>query len=362
MKICYDYQIFFHQEFGGVSRYHIEIANLIKNKEGCLIKIPCLWSNNDYLREHFDVYKLPASRFTKNRITYFLGKMYSIINLLKNDYDIIHPTWVDPYIYKYKNNAKIVITIHDMIHELFWRGYADNEINRKKQAIYSADKIITISNNTKKDILRIYPDIPEEKIQVIYHGTSHLPKPNRPLSFTVPNRYILFVGRRGDYKRGMYVVKALSDFLKNNKEISILFLGGGKFSYEELLILQKYGLTNSIIQKDVTDAELAYLYKHAICFVYPSLYEGFGLPILEAFENDCPVVCSNNSSLPEVGGEAALYFDNENSSELVNNIEKLCFSEDVREDCIRKGKERVKMFTWEKCAEQTYRVYLELIK
>lgn len=115
------------------------------------------------------------------------------------------------------------------------------------------------------------------------------------------------------------------------------------------------------MQHDVDDQSLAYLYANAICFVYPSLYEGFGLPILEAFDNNCPVICANNSSLPEVGGNAALYFDNEDAGKLAKAVEMLFTDNSIRQKCIELGRIRCKEFTWEKCFEETSKVYRRMI-
>ena len=360
MKICYDYQIFYHQEYGGVSRYHVEIGYQISKYFNTKVEFPCLISHNEYLKETFNKNIFCINRFTNNSFVYNLNRCYGLLNMLINVYDIVHPTWVDPYIFLFKGKAKIIITIHDMIHELFWQGKADQEIARKKNAIYKADAIIAISNNTKKDILKLYPDIPEEKIHVVYHGTSHLPKPIKPDSFSVPNKYVLYVGRRDDYKRGMLVAKAMAHLFKKHDDISLLYIGGGKLSTEEKRVIQNLGIENKVYQKNVTDAELAYLYNNALCFVYPSQYEGFGLPILEAFDNKCPVVCANNSSLPEVGGDAVLYFDN--IEELSTQIEKCITDANLRSTLIKLGENRGKLFTWEKCAAETYEVYKELGK
>ena len=360
MKIYYDYQVFYQQEYGGVSRYHVEIANLIEQYDDTYINIPCFFSHNEYLEKKFNVEKISINKFTHNKVIELLNKFSSMLYLASQDNDIVHPTWVDPYIFLFKGKAKIVITIHDMIHELFWQGKAEQEIARKKNAIYKSDAIIAISNNTKKDILKLYPDIPEEKIHVVYHGTSHLPKPIKPDSFSVPNKYVLYVGRRDDYKCGMLVAKAMAHLFKKHDDISLLYIGGGKLSIEEKRLIQNLEIENKVYQKNVTDAELAYLYNNALCFVYPSQYEGFGLPILEAFDNKCPVVCANNSSLPEVGGDAVLYFDT--VEELSTQIEECITDANLRSTLIKKGENRGALFTWEKCAAETYEVYKELVK
>lgn len=360
INILYDFQIFWHQKFGGVSRYHAELSNISK-QYNINIDISTYGVKNFYLNRNMnksaDLLKLLIGR----RKVYLLNKILTKKQLNNKHYDIIHPTWYDPYIFELKGNSKIVVTIHDMIHELFWQDTQQDEIVRKREAIYNSDAIIAISENTKRDILKLYPDIPSDKISVIYHGTSHLPSIKKPSNFQVPEKYILFVGGRHDYKRGMFVAKALKELLEKYADIKILYIGGSNFNKKELQYIEELGLTNRIIQYDVDDQSLAYLYANAICFVYPSLYEGFGLPILEAFDNNCPVICANNSSLPEVGGDAALYFDNEDADKLAEIVEKLFMNNSIRKKYIELGRNRCKEFTWEKCFEETSRVYRRMI-
>lgn len=356
----FDYQIFAQQEYGGVSRYHIELARKLNKLNDLPVNISCRYSINEYLHEYDGHKKL---NIKKNK---YIRKILKIRNKIFNELkckrdakiaDIVHITWVNPYLNK-EIKGKFIVTVHDMIHELYWSNMPGvfKEIARKKAAIYGSDAIIAISQNTKKDILKLYPDIPEDKISVIYHGTNHLPIATH-LNRKIPNNYILYVGRRQDYKGFDFMIKALSDLLIANKEIKLLFVGGGDFNNQEYHAFEKLGILNSVIQMSVCDAELACIYHHAICFVYPSLYEGFGFPILEAFDNECPCICTNASCLPEVGGDAALYFEKDNGQDLMEKVELMISNSKVRQEYIKRGQERVKMFTWEKCAKETYEVY-----
>ena len=361
-NILYDFQVFWQQNFGGVSRYHVELMNISKQQNCFNIEILAWAVKNFYLNKNINKYAdLLKSLIGKKKI-YTLNKVLTKQNQKNKHYDIIHPSWYDPYIYSYKGESKIVITIHDMIHELFWKDTQKNEIARKKYAIYNSDAIIAISKNTKKDILKLYPDIPSDKISVIYHGTSHLPAMRKPDTFLVPEKYILFVGGRHEYKRGMFVAKALRGVLNKYRDVKVLYIGGGKFNESELECIRKFNLADRVMQEDVDDQTLAYLYAKAVCFIYPSLYEGFGLPILEAFDNNCPVICANNSSLPEVGGKAALYFENEDEEKLAQLVESLLTDELKRKKCIALGKKRSEDFTWEKCFEETCEVYRKVLK
>lgn len=357
MKILYDYQIVCNQKFGGVSRYHYELMNKINKITGVHSELRALFSCNYYFMEYFRREPVKDYHHLK-RLIVKINQLYMKLIIQFGKFDIIHPTWHDPYIIEPKH-GKIVITVHDMIHEIL-PNQSQREIENKKKSIYAADLIIAISENTKQDILRIYPDIQESKIEVIYHGTNHLPKPSKPEEIDIPDRYILFVGKRKDYKNGMWLGKVLKEYLTKWK-IKIFYVGGGQFTEKEINLLKEWKIENEVLQYDASDAELAFLYRNALCFVYPSKYEGFGFPILEAFDNGCPVICNNSSCLPEIGGDAAQYFDYEYPEELIDIIDRLNYDEELRQDFIIRGKQRVKEFTWEETAKKTCEAYKKIM-
>ncbi len=369
MKILHDFQIFFVQIRGGVSRYHIELTDELI-KEGVETERFILFPINRYYNDRKRISntirekiyrKFVFSRF--NRKLYLLNQKKTISRIRRKKYDIVHMTWTDPYLFDAGIEiTKIVVTIHDMIHELLLDRSEDikDEIYRKKRAIFESDGIIAISENTKADILRLYPDINEKKIRVIYHGTNHLPKPLKNEQIEDMGKYLLYVGVRDAYKRGMWFAKEVSGLLQE-KDLKLLFVGGRSFSDEETDLINKCGIADRVLQLDLSDGELAYAYRNAVCFVYPTLYEGFGFPILEAFDNGCPVVCTRSSSLPEVGGDAAVYFDADDADTMREKISVFCDEPSVREMCVKKGFDRTKNFTWEKTAEETADFYREVL-
>ena len=361
MKILYDYQTFYDQEYGGVSRYFIELyKEFIKTDD---VKICCPYSNNYYLENELGIKRIKKKKstiFSRIIWKYYYEKRNAkeSIKIAKKS-DIVHSTWNRPYINKVNKN--FVVTIHDMIHEIYWKDIAIKEIKNKKRAIYDSKAIIAISENTKKDIMKFYPDIDENKIKVIYHGTNHLPKAEKPTQSQLPSKYLLYVGRRDSYKGANFMIDSLADYLKQKKDIYLVFASGSPFSKEEIDYFNKLGIIDLIKWFKPKDSELAYLYQNAICFIYPSEYEGFGVPLLEAFDNNCPVVCTNSSSLPEVGGDAALYFSLGNKEELVSKVDCLVSNPHIREQQIIKGLERTKLFTWEKSVENTRKLYLSVL-
>lgn len=365
MKIMHDYQVFFSQEYGGVSRYHIELIKELNRINDTPVSVSVLCTHNQYLSDLINKPKMvyssnEALRKVQMKIERYTGILKSCYEVHQND--IVHLTWTSPYLNQLAK-GKIIVTIHDMIHEIFWSEKPEyqNEIENKKKAIYESSAIIAISKNTKNDILRFYPDIPEKKITVVYHGTNHLPHAEK-LKISLPDRYFLYVGRRDSYKGADFLINSIASILIENSELKLLFVGGGPFSEEENDTLKSLGLADSVIQMNVSDAELAFIYQHAICFIYPSLYEGFGFPILEAFDNDCPVICTKASSLPEVGGDAALYYENGDFGSLIELIKLMLNDDELRYNCIIKGRGRVKAFTWERSAYETYQVYKNVME
>lgn len=355
MKVLFDHQIFYEQRVGGVSRYHIELAKGLTQVCGDEIEIPVPYVMNTYLADYTNrkLKKIPSDAVLRR--VYQLSTVNLLLKLRYRPYDIVHLTWYNPRMVRACENHRLVITIHDMVQEIFGTDAVTAE--RKNFAVHHADGIIAISESTKRDILRFYPDIPEEKIEVIYHGTNHLGEAARPVSFTVPDHYLLFVGQRGGYKNAAFLMENLAEILKQHEDLYLVFVGGGSFTAQEEELLTRLGIRGQVTQKATTDGELAWLYQHAECFLYPSKYEGFGFPILEAFDNRCPVLCSNTSSLPEVGGDAAIYFSPEDGGELREKVTSVLSNPELRERCIQKGLERVNCFTWEKTARKTRAFY-----
>ena len=158
---------------------------------------------------------------------------------------------------------------------------------------------------------------------------------------------------------GLLKACAISNVIKN--KIKIVAFGGGRFSSQEILNINEFGFKDGFVQQvGGNDEVLASLYANALCFIYPSLYEGFGLPPLEAMAGGCPVISSNSSSMPEVVNNAGLYFDPCDLDDMRNAIETVCFSSELRAKLIKAGNENVKKFSWDKCAQKTLAIYEKL--
>jgi glycosyltransferase involved in cell wall biosynthesis len=221
--------------------------------------------------------------------------------------------------------------------------------------------ILAISGNTKNDLIQLY-NVSPEKIEVVYLAASinkRMALPKEKLNLT--ERYLLYVGNRDFYKNFNNFLLAIEPLLKDNPELFLIAAGGGKFNASELKLFEIKNLKNKILYKPADDTSLATLYKNALAFVFPSLYEGFGIPALEAMNCDCPVVMSNTSSLPEVGGEAAIYFNPTKQDDIREKIASVIFNEELREDLIKKAAVQRNNFSFKRTALKTKEAYEKLL-
>jgi glycosyltransferase involved in cell wall biosynthesis len=243
-----------------------------------------------------------------------------------------------------------------MIHELFPQYFLKDKttVTNKQRLISAANAINANSEYTKKDILRFYPDS-AKKINVVYHGFS-FPQIN---GVSQKGNYILFTGERKNYKNYDVFLKAVAPLLI--KYDLRLICTGCPLDRKEKSLIENLHISDRTTCNLVSDEELIKLYSKALAFVFPSQYEGFGIPVLEAFATQCPAVLSNAGSLPEIGGDAAVYFDPYSIDDMRKQIEKVISSSSLREELIRKGKERLNLFSWEKCARETMEVYNKLV-
>jgi glycosyltransferase involved in cell wall biosynthesis len=368
MKVAYDYQIFGSQRFGGVSRYFFELANHMAEASGGSVHAEIISPLyvNDYLRQSKPALRVwgvnaPAIRGA--------GRLYQMLNqeltrweLSRRQPDILHETY-----YRRTSVAppksRTVLTVFDMIHELYSGYFSPRDPTRieKSAAVARANHIICLSENTREDLVRLL-GVPREKTSVVYLGfslTSHklaiLPPARKP--------YILFVGARGGYKNFDRLLEAYASISELHRSFDLIAFGGGAFRGRERRLIRTYGLDETQIRHmGGDDAILSALYRQASLFVYPSLYEGFGIPPLEAMSFNCPVACSSTSSIPEVVGDAAFQFDPARVESIAETIHSVLANQNTRESLIRKGRSRVALFSWDKCARETLEVYQKVLR
>jgi glycosyltransferase involved in cell wall biosynthesis len=254
----------------------------------------------------------------------------------------------------------LIVTIHDLSYFYYRDEFLKEDLyklkNWTKYSLDKAVKVIAVSKTTKKDIMKFY-SVPDEKIEVIYNGYEKRTQ-NNNIKIKIEKPYLLYVGTLQPRKNITTLIKAYSLLKKDSPEFKLVIVGRKGWLYEEIFeLVKELRLENEVIFAGyVPDEELAGYYKNAFSFVMPSLYEGFGIPVLEAMSYGCPVISSFSSSLPEIGGEAALYFDPKNEKNLLEKIKELKENSSLRNELVKKGKERVKLFSWCTAAEKTLSV------
>jgi glycosyltransferase involved in cell wall biosynthesis len=365
MHILFDHQAFTYQTFGGVTRYYTELMRHLHRDNQVALSLSLCFTNNAYVKE-LNGFRtktfLPGKAFRgKYELQSFLNRRVSNKALKAQAFDIFHPTYYYPYFLHFLGNKPFVLTVHDMTHELYLKGCrpGDPTAENKKLLAQKANRIIAVSQNTKRDIVELL-GVDESKVDVVYHANSlKLPEEQQYKSFLrkLPQRYILYVGIRKLYKNFTFFLEALSPLLAYDRHLNLVCAGGNDFSREEQDLFENKNVHNQLVYSNVDDGQLALLYRNALCFVFPSIYEGFGIPVLEAWSCDCPAILSNSGSLPEIAADAALYFDPLDPASIRNEIEKILYDNLLRQALITKGRQRLQLFSWEKTALETKRVY-----
>lgn len=360
MKILYDYQIFQMQNFGGISRYFFELMNN-SSTAGFDYDLSLLFSSNEYLFESnkglSGILKVPQNLSSEfYRFTNAINLQCSKLKIKSENFDVFHPTFYEDYFIE-KIKKPYVITVYDLINERFPQYFKANEefINRKKRLMENATRIIAISENTKKDIVE-YFNIDPAKIDITYLAESLSPVKSLKVE-NLPGRYLLFVGKRGGYKNFENMYNGIKDFLIADQDLYLVCAGGGNFSSAEKERFVQDKVDHKIKYVTFTkNEELKYLYENAVCFIFPSLYEGFGIPVLESFASGCVICTSYSSSLMEIGGKAALYFDPNSSDEIKTTVRKALGLRRENE-YVDAGFKELEKYSWKKTTEQTLEVY-----
>ena len=291
-------------------------------------------------------------------------KLNTKLNLITLNYRILER--YRKFDYKFKNtifhstyyrepinkDVKIVQTVHDFIYEKYINGIKQNiHTYQKSKAIKNADIIICVSNNTKSDLLNYYGSSYENKCKVIYNAASED-------FYNIKNiekiNQVLFIGQMSGYKNFNALVLAISriGFLK-------LAVIGSEFTREEFIFLKKHIPNKFVNLGYLTNYEVNIQYNISFCLVYPSIYEGFGIPILEAMQSGCPVIAVNSSSIPEIIDPK--YLMSIGSSEEIENSILALMNDDYRNECINYGLKKCLAFHWDKTYNQTYKIYNSLL-
>jgi glycosyltransferase involved in cell wall biosynthesis len=356
LKVLYDFQKFQFKQIGGIPRYFRSLINEFEGEKRLSAKVFCPHQNTPP--------KSNPTLFTKTK-WYFHQQVTQTKNInafkkhLKiNPIDLIHPTYYDPYVTQL--NLPYILTVFDLTHEFYPRLFSFYDLTRrnKRKVIKKATKIIAISHNTKKDLVKYY-HLDPDRIVVIPLASSLDPKKIQPIP--LPKNFLLFVGARYAYKNFSRLLRAVSSIIKKDSSLYLVCVGGGLFSDQEQALLLNLEISDHVIHINPCDEELSYCYTRAQALIYPSLYEGFGLPIIEAFACNCPVILSNTSCHPEVAGQAGIYFDPLSVKSIRQTITKFLKNPSKRNLAIKQGRVIAKHYSWKQTAKLTNELYQSIV-
>jgi glycosyltransferase involved in cell wall biosynthesis len=362
VKVAFDHQIFSFQRYGGVSRYIFELARRLPAHRVEVSVLAPLHVNNYLTAES-------ARGFTRGRYVPYtvkdISRVIGAVNrfaapmaLRRANPDIVHETY---YALKPVGAARHrIVTVHDMIHELFSDEFPDaaQVTAAKRAAVDRADHVICISENTRRDLIRLF-GVDPARTSVVHLGYSvDAVMPGEEKHEERP--YLLYVGKRGGYKNFKALLQAIggSPILR---QFDLIAFGGQRFQPDEQDEIERLGLTGRVRFASGTDSELAARYRAATAFIYPSMYEGFGIPPLEAMSYGCPVVCSDGGSIPEVVGDAGAYFDPNSVEDLRTTLERVATTQSLQADLRARGDARLSAFSWDECAAATARIYRDVM-
>ncbi|MHB8778312.1 MAG: glycosyltransferase family 4 protein [Anaerolineales bacterium] len=365
MNINIEGIIFELQPLGGISRiYHEVLPRICSQNEDVAINIVTaekilqqLPSNQQI--KHIQSPSWPYRYIRPARLFWGLRDFLRIeteaIKLASRKRSIWHATYFR--IPKQWNGPRIV-SVYDLIYErfpnLFNMPEDDNFRLQKQRAVLNADKVVCISEATRRDVVEFYK-IPEAKTETIYLGYSTAFRQMPSLNAQKEKPFLLYVGMRVHYKNFSNLIKAYAKW-KHKHEINLVVIGK-PWDIEETKNIHGLGLGENVqIKINITDAELCRLYNDAVALVYPSLYEGFGIPLLEASACACPIIASRIPSTQEIIGSLAVYFDPLDIESMLDALEK---SLNLHHD--PKFIQIARNYSWDRAAKETFGLYQELL-
>lgn len=362
MKILYDYQGL-TQQVGGVSRCFCEyIKELSKGNE---VVIACPHTRNIYMRDILGrkqsmLMRFPYFKDLTRKIAIPMNMASAFLAVNRNDYDIFHPTMDWKFYYRKTIRKPYVLTVHDLIPEIYFTQEPEKHkhlakwLAIRRSCLEGTARVMCVSEHTKRDLLHFYDFLDPKKIDVVYHGIYPF---SGEYSDNEWGRYILYVGQRESYKNFKFTIEALMPLFNEQSDL-ICVCTGTPFTADENAFIAKLGMKGRIVCTGfVNETTMASLYHHSLVFVYPSKYEGFGIPILESFINGCPACISNTTCFPEVGGNAVSYFDPNDKESILQSVSKVINDSKYADILRNKGYERAGQFTWKEAAEKVLNCY-----
>ena len=365
VQVLFDDEIFSVQIEGGISRYFTELIEGLTAFPDVKVQLPFPLTCNRYAAEspRFPSHWFLGGRSVPGRrtLTRMINRRATASALVRSKPDIVHATLYDEKLLERVEPSKLVVTVHDMVPELMPEavgGIAPAFCREKQSLIEKAAGVVAVSANTAADIASI-TQRPIGDIKVIHHGVSErmLWNPRRRDPPELPDRFLLCVGHRRAYKNFLGVAPALAQVMRTEPDLALVCFGGGSFTAEEQAVFDTAGVGDQLIATGGDDQALASAYAHAVALVYPSLYEGFGMPILEAMLNRCPVIIPKRSCFPEIAEDAAIYFEPTDLDGLVEILKVVLRDAALRRRLGQAGACRAAAFSWQRCVAEHAALY-----
>lgn len=366
MRIAFDEQVFLLQEYGGISRYVCSLARQLAGYSAVEARVFAPLHYNGYLE---DLPRALAQGWRIPRVPKTARPVFALSALLARRAirrfrpDIVHQTYYSANAFA-PEGARRIITVYDMVSERFPAEFGGSQFtDTKRIAVSRADHVLCISESTRRDLIELF-GVAAERTSVVYLGYDDLVPPvdAGPRTQNGFRPYLLYVGSRGGYKNFATLMRAFASSSWLRSGFSVMCFGGGAFIPDELELFRQLQLADAHVRQiSGNDEMLASMYTNAAAFVYPSLYEGFGIPPLEAMSLGCPVICGNTSSIPEVVGDAGEYFDPNDTESMRVAIEAVLQSTGRSQVLVAKGHARRLLFSWERCASETLDVYRSIL-
>lgn len=355
----------FSPDGAGISKYSHKLAEVIM-KNNPNVDVLCRKDMVDKFENKERLIPIDIKGSSDRIIT----EQVKLLKLYKN-YDIVHfLDYATPALYK----GKKIATIHDMAMHTMKDKYTKGQVLTKttllKNTIKNADKLICISEFTKNELLKYYPNVDESKIEVVYNGFEYneIDLTQQTIDstlnkFNITKDYLLFVGTLSPHKNIERIIEAFNKVRNEGYDYQLVICGKKGWLYEDIFKkVKELKLEHEVIFTDyVTNEELEVLYKNTKLFVFPSLYEGFGFPPIEAMARKAPVLASKEGALLEIVGDAAVFCDAYSVEDISDKIKSILKNDDLRIKLINIGEQRIKYFSWKNTHKRIINIYFNVL-